>query len=188
MSADSNCPITWRKTWILNPVFSKCVFPRRRPPKNGVFVRGVLPRKETRSVTESLPRRLQHDIYPMLLQWKASLRCKKELNEDLFSFPQRVSRKTTDLDDFDGQHGLCLNRLYCLSMEIHDLDVLGALSSVFAALRQLQHRLNRIFPLTRSITYICTPGHGFQSLCKVSTPNITLFWRYASTTGRILEN
>ena len=39
MSADSN----WlQKMWILNPVFSKCVFPRRRLPKNGVFDGGVV--------------------------------------------------------------------------------------------------------------------------------------------------
>ena len=44
---------------------------------------------------------------------------------------------------FDGQHSLRLNRLYCLSMEIHYLDGLGALSSVFAALRQLQLRAPR---------------------------------------------
>ena len=97
----------------------------------------------------------------------------------------------------DGQHGLRLNRLYCLSMEIRDLDGLGAfssvllrsksyssgplvqskssisideqynlyyldglgaLSSVFSTLRPATAqgpscRLNRVFPLTRSITY-----------------------------------
>ena len=54
---------------------------------------------------------------------------------------ERVSRNEDDgLGRFDGQHGLRLNRLYCLSMEIHYLDGLGALSSVFAALRQLQLR------------------------------------------------
>ena len=64
-----------------------------------------------------------------------------------FSFPQRerVSRKTTDPDDFDGKHGL-----------VNGKDGLKALSSVFAALRQLHLRalracrLNRVFPLTRS--------------------------------------
>ncbi|CAI8017685.1 Radial spoke head 1 homolog [Geodia barretti] len=53
MSADSNCPITWRKTWILNPVFSKCVFPRRRPPS----LMGVWQAATTSSL-----------LYPMLLR------------------------------------------------------------------------------------------------------------------------
>ena len=60
------------------------------------------------------------------------------------TFPsESESRKTTDTDDFDGQYGHRLNRLYCLSMEIRDLDGLGALSSVFAALRQLELRAPR---------------------------------------------
>ena len=66
---------------------------------------------------------------------------KRNENEDLLASPgESESPEDERLGRFDGQHGLRLNRLYCLPMEIQDLDGLGALSSVFDALRQLQLR------------------------------------------------
>ena len=101
---------------------------------------GKLPRKETGSVAERSPRRLQTRYIGCFFDERPL--CDAKIKTFLASPSER---KTTDPDDFDGKHGL-----------VNGKDGLRALSSVFAALRQLHLRalracrLNRVFPLTRS--------------------------------------
>ena len=60
-----------RKTWILNLVFSKCVFPRRRPPKNGVFD-GVVER--FRAETLALSVRTRRDDFKLAVSDASSMK------------------------------------------------------------------------------------------------------------------
>ena len=108
MSADSSWPIWLCKMWILNPVFSKCLFPRRCPPKNGVFDGGV-----ASFHTEKLALSLRvccNDFKLAASSTKGVSTMQKE-SEMKTVLGSRGRRRTRTI--------WRLNRWYCLSTEIH---------------------------------------------------------------------
>ena len=118
---------------------------KETPPKNGVFDGGVA---SFRAEKLPLSLRARRDDFKLavsdafFMKGVTTMQKKTKMKPP----PARASLAEDDgLGRFGGGHGLRLNRLFCLSMEIHNLDGLGALSSVFAALRQLQLRARRAF-------------------------------------------
>jgi hypothetical protein len=146
----------------------QCVFPRRRPPKNGVFDGGVA---SLRAEKLALSLRARRDDFKLAVSDASSMKGVSTMQKGtkmktFLPSPrrERVSRNEDDgLGRFDGQHGLRLNRLYCLSMEIHDLDGLGIvhiLGHRKVPIRRCYTNVvwyvehHNVLALTRSITYM----------------------------------